>query len=296
MAFAAPIILHVGSMKAASTSLGLGLFSQHPELENVSAPLKPLLRYVVRTEFASYDLGQAMRLLRAATIPPPANGGKFVVSHEWLGWSGTGDRSLIAYRLRELFGEARIVFVLRNQYSFLSSLYMHNFIGGKAHTPFETWLEDAWASRWNSIFTHLKYHELIAVYARLFGRENTGVFLFEQLNEAPDDFAATLCAFLEIDADAGKALVTGNKRKQGATRWGYATVKWPVLAKIDKGLRPLVPSPIHRALRNASTLGRSAQSELSDRWKERVASVCAEGNRELAATYGLPLQRYGYPL
>lgn len=102
----------------------------------------------------------------------------------WEGFSGHGSAlgqgyhiPHIARRLRELYPEAGILIIIRNQRTFIASIYKDDVTYGIT-VPFREWFE--WRERY-SAHNYVKYSVLIETYQRLFGRSRVRVLLFEEL-------------------------------------------------------------------------------------------------------------------
>jgi len=100
---------------------------------------------------------------------------------------------MMANRLKETFGEASIIIFIRNQHSALESVYGHYIKSGGTYSvkkhmgiyrkftrPFHDY----------HLFNPdlFQYDKIIELYARLFGRENVHVCLFEEFRANPEGF------------------------------------------------------------------------------------------------------------
>lgn len=83
----------------------------------------------------------------------------------------------IARRLRDLFPEAGILIVIRNQKDLVRSYYMDDVTYGFS-ISFPDWI--AWRRRYHAL-NYPKYAALIETYQRLFGRDRVRVLLFEEM-------------------------------------------------------------------------------------------------------------------
>jgi hypothetical protein len=297
MSSEAPLLLHVGLPKTATTALQEHVFSDLPGTFSIGKPdppraLKKVLRRVIsegERDFQPDDLA----LVRAALSPHA--GCTTILSHE--GLTATRhemrasdrflrvagfrmQRALVAERLREACGAARVqvFFTVREQCSWLLSLYGDLVQRENLAVPFDVWLESG-MDELGSFAGDPDFAWLVGVYATHFGAENVHVLVFEELLEAPERFAAKLAAGLLEESEVRRRIACLPRIKANEDLGELAAASVSRHSKDRCGpehVRPQIPK------------------EMPDALRDRVRALCRAGNRRLEERYGAPLAEYGY--
>ncbi|MEP4378203.1 MAG: sulfotransferase [Alphaproteobacteria bacterium] len=233
--------VHIGVEKSGTTTLQRSLFPAHPEIDFVGKPFEAgpwpdtAESAQAANEFAEAVLNiwtqdsltfdaahERARALSALETCQLDFGKLSVLAEEALSTARAVDRALVADRLKDVLGDAKILITIRSQPDAILSLYEHLSRKGTLADSFDTWVGKRLQSARMGDFVSsadiqtYRYDQLVDLYADKFGRENVGVFLFEDLRDTPDIFARDVATFLEVDADeAVTALGTEwhNKRK-----------------------------------------------------------------------------------
>lgn len=212
-------IFHIGYPKAASTTLQYNLFAEHPEINYLSFKTPKEKQNDFHTKKAKsffYDLRvkntieysfSNINQLFEENIKPFLDDKRInVFSDEGYLLPHLGDIGLTASRLKAIFGDLKIIIVIREQISLIESLYNmrpSNPLGindsKNAFYSLEEWIEVNLNNLQWSIISTLKYFEVISWYIELFGKENVGIFVFENLLANPNKFTKDICDFLNID-------------------------------------------------------------------------------------------------
>src|SRR5205085_3943899 len=100
-----------------------------------------------------------------------------------------------ADRLREVFGEAKILVVIRSQINIVESFYKQYLRWGGI-ADFNAFLDGGWRSHIDFRPSHVDYVKLLKCYQSVFGRESVKVMLYEKLAEDPQKFADEVCGYL----------------------------------------------------------------------------------------------------
>ena len=294
------ICFHVGFRKAASSMLQMSFFSQHSQISNVGKGVptrsRPFYEYLMWTQYADYDPEEALRLWQETVEPFIQDRPSVVFSHEHIAALIGVDQTLVAHRLKEIFPNGKIFLVIRNQFSLLASYHTHDIVTKRYSGSFEQWITSQFKDCHNNPVSNARFFEIIDLYDRLFGAERVCALPFEILNRSPGDFAARLSKFLGVDADESVRLITySEKIKVRASRWTIMKQNRPWLDKLDRSLRPFVPTPVFGMVKSVSRLGRRSEPDVSGETEERLHAYYQVGNRRLAERLDLPLERYGYP-
>lgn len=195
-------LIHIGYHKTGSSWLQKRIFNQ----ENWSfvspfsrdKEIGEMLIYVHPLDFApkacgAYFLPRITKAKNAGLMP--------VISYERLSGdfqSGGYDSKEIADRLIQVFPEAKIFVVIREQKSMALSMYKQYIVDGGTNSLkrflFPTTMGKGRIPLFS--FDHLNYHRLIKYYMQIYGRENVCVLTFEAFKANRAEFLGDLFSFL----------------------------------------------------------------------------------------------------
>jgi len=291
-----PVLIHVGFVKTATTSLQRNLLARHPALCHLGRPapddeLDAAIHAIAHADSTLYDESAVRRILVRALARE--DGRRLVtLSNENFTLYEATDRRVVAERLARLFPGARILFTIRRQDELLGAWYLQKlekYLQGGHFVPFSTWVEMKSREPHKSIFSNLDFWPIVSTYVELFGRERVHVLTFETLREEPATYAAALAALLGIPADDVRAALARRVRNPTLTREYRA-----IMHLLGRFTTPWLARKIGNRL--VRLPGRRLRVTLDPTTRRRVSALCAEGNAALARTFGLDLARYGYPL
>lgn len=322
--------IHIGYPKTATSTLQAYFFPKHPELLHLNMKnirdavqidmlCKDSLNYrnsEVKKVFAPY-LEQADRSDKCKAVG---------ISYESLSFSfdgGSADRGLIAKRLYDLFGEAKIIITIRNQFDFIQSLYNESIRVG-SYLSFDQFLEANYWRFYTYLFSQIYYYDIFECYTALFGKDNIKVVLFEEFKDDPNRMINQICSFLGISQFE---IGPDKKRNFGLSHLSLKAAR--IVNRIFKNdfgrayFMPLTPGIVtpgiskvidyiprgitrrnqwRRFLKNVfyridgKFNLRPAKHTFSKEWTERITDLYRENNRRLIAETGLDLTKYKYPL
>lgn len=207
--------IHVGNPKCASTSLQISFFGNHPELyhlgngynqqnntyidEDVTTVAEVDLRY--KRDLA-YNREKAIAAFKEHF--EAANGeGRYKavgLSSEFLCFtlSNEIDVTTKARRLHEIFGDNTcIIFVFREQFSLLKSLYLEMIKGGYAGR-YRNFLEYTYLFQDRSWCLEFCFDRMVKLYSSIFGPENVCAIPFELLKEDEASFIRRICTAIGV--------------------------------------------------------------------------------------------------
>jgi hypothetical protein len=296
-------VIHAGFVKCGSGTLQKHFFDAHPRITNIGKPYKGDVRkgihdfvdYLTLTSYADYDAERAKAMYDRLVAPELAGDRPVVLADERLTTAEGVDRTLVPYRVKEVFGDCRVVFVIRNQFTFLPSLYVHRTSTGKIEVSFEQWLNSVGQAE-NSMVKLADYFRLIDVYRKVFGRPNIVVLALEELARDRNAFVDKLCGAVGVEATADLPILHGAVSTPRLSRLQHIKSRSTALTRLERALRRTLPEAALTPLKKVVRAGRRAEPELPPGWRQWVIDSCSEGNRELANVFALPLERYGYPL
>ena len=312
-----PLTIHVGLRKAASTTLQKGLFAKLPELNHFGMWIDDVTRFpdpripeliqrIILSDGVNYDRAAARDLAEDAIVSKLSPTRINTLSDEKLGgfWRGYADRRLIAERLKDLFGNIRIIVMVREQIDHFLANYIA--LGGeyklapdrlRVRLPVTDHLEYMMRYPDYEQLGHLKVGQSTAMYADIVGRDNVCVLLFEEMRDDLQAFAKRIGGFLGVGTDAVVACMRGrheNLRRTTRRMLAYRSLRAHVLPGFS--LSAHLPARMHAGFERALSGGSKSQIEIPAEWLARLRAYYAEDNARLAGDFGLDLARWGYAL
>lgn len=307
-------LVHIGYHKTGTSWLQTFLFEN--EAAGFCTPIsrkRELPEALILPHHLDFD-GAALRELFAPKLEDASTRGLVpIVSAERLSGnphSGGYDSHDIAERLREVFPQARVLAVIREQKSMILSTYKQYVrVGGtcrlrdylqppyyRGRMPLRTPLFQ---------FEYFRYDRLISLYQSLFGRDNVLILPYETFRADAPAFVSRIIEF----AGARHCDLPYNARINDALSPATVALKRKTnfLAARDS-LNPSVLIPIPRAKRTMDALTRTvgkaipqgAQKSIEAKWKQEIASAVegryGESNRLTAEITGLDLGSFGYDM
>lgn len=304
----ASVLLHVGLHKCASTWLQKTIFSD--EVLGFFAPLGGMAAMAV-TEFVTvdplmFDAAQARSRLQEAVSTLHRDGLVTVISHEALSsrpHHGRYYAPIVARRLHEVFPDARLLMVFREQVSMISALHVEHVRNGGMHSLAEfigTGQEPpGWEALCKLSFFH--FDRLLAAYEAEFGKDRVLALPLEMLRYEPEAFLARLFGFV------GLPVVPVPSGQRANPTWAPTATEACRLANRlvrRNPLGPRQPASYRLAQRFVRAVDALTPAALASRMEAgrrhriaaRLGAEYAESNRRLAAALDLPLADYGYRL
>lgn len=224
------VFIHIGMPRSASTFLQREVFSKLPDYQFKDLDDTYYSKGFNQLQFADdsfYDQQAIEELVAGWTAE------KLILSNEnFIGQSvyfNHANRSMIAKRLKEIYPNASIVLILRNQIDLLASMYTINLQGKQVGAiddfvwfPKDANLRKIWGqgdSYFNTTAGYecldgYDYNSLIALYNSLFDKVN--VLLFEELIANPSQFASRLSTTLGTAVDPLLELIEAGESKNSS--------------------------------------------------------------------------------
>lgn len=307
------VLIHIGLPKAASTTLQRNLLC-NSDLGFVpvngsnkdAAMVDPMEHFVHRNAltFSADESRAHFRQLIEANVPD----GKIpVVSQEQL--AGNPDKGAywgkdVADRLKQVFPEAAILLVVREQCSYALSCYNQRIRSG-SNMSLERFIGvgDTTIPGYPPVLDpdFLEYHHLVSYYQKLFGAERVVVLAFEEVVRNLSAAAARLQEALGLEPKPCEAKAWGNRGE------GMATVRLKRFlntfagesSAFGKGRYAFTWKPLNGLARAFQAL---APGSLQAAQKERYLQIIREhygdrfsaSNRQLEKLTGVDLKSLGY--
>lgn len=318
------LVLHFGISKTGTSTLQRALFQRHSQVQflgkyvpsrtpkgciskEVYDVLKPLL-WEINLELNLEKQRDALADIMAHGAPEK---NVTVCSWETLGMSRHSSFKRRLERIAEVSNDTKLMMTLRNPIYWLPSLYLQEIqghyakrnrkhFGNRAYLDFETWLNKNEKHR-GSISNWLVYANNIQQAVEILGKQNVGVFLFEDLRSNPTQFYRSIADFIGIDADECLKLTNDSHYN---VRLLQADMEY--IQKIDSSLisrlrwRFSTNKERRQRLRQHSDSARNysdpARLKLSDEWIETISAATREGHHYLRQELGLDVELHGYPM
>ncbi len=290
-----PLFLHLGYTKAASTTLLHNLFLRHPQLAYLDllssdrriAELMHQVRTCQLHRVGREDLAYARERIRDCMEQDLR---VHVTSQIAVSRHDRANARWLAGTLHELFGEARIIFVIREQVDLLKSFYFWAIGTDKINVSIDDFMRMLWQDPFHGMAGSLDYHQQVSLYAREFGRDRVSVFLYERIREDYAGFLGEICGTMGIDPGR---LPQGEGRERHMARMShlyYLRKRYGLLPGLQ--FSRYLPPSLARSVRRIT--GRRAEVAVPAAWRTGIRDFYRESNRALAGEWGLPLERFGY--
>lgn len=292
-------VVHIGLVKAASSTLQEHLFARHSGLHHLgtpwtSEPLSLAFNELTSAEVYDFDLRNCRDLCTVELERAAAANKVPSVSAEAFSICERANRVMIAERIHAACGPAKIVVVLRNQLDWLASRYVHNYLKPIPETRlrFNDWLFSHWRRDTFSYRHHADYDTLLRVYEEVFGPENVYVLLLEALHGDREKFVGDLCSTMGVDPVEGVGLMEAKHDEKRGSRLGYMRRRLDILPNV--AFSKILPAPLHTLA--TKLVGGKMEPKYSDAWRSDIEDYYRAGNVRIAQRYGLPLAEHGYPV
>lgn len=297
-----PVLLHVGYMKTGSTWLQRHVTNNRADGFMEIANRKAIRELLIQPNDLWYDPAPFRRHIAARLDEARGLNLTPVVTQERLAGnpiSGGIDSNSLALRLLDLFVDARVLIVIREQRSHLLSIY-NEYVNGGGSCSLDSFLHPPPGAKLPLFdYRFLEFHRLIGRYQELFVHERVKVLPFELFRRDRDAFCREIYGFMDRSFRGlmpGQALrpSMGAAAVQIRRRLNFLfcrdnsnpSAPWrvPGVARASGWMGKLVPGAVDRAIlaRQRARIARF----VGDRY--------AESNRLTQLATGLPLADYGY--
>ena len=301
-------VIHVGIAKAASTYIQDTVL---PRLIEVALPFadgegQRILGAIALDDQLKFDDQGIMQEVRRRMTAVASEKKIIAASSEGLTLLGGCDRRVRVQRLRRLFPDSDILFVIRRQDDLIRSFYggavnlgLNNF-GMRRFPDINSWLE--LTPRFAPVrfvqnvhpLAAAAYHEILREYVDVFGRPHVHVLLFEEFVRDKAAFALAFASVLGQSENQVLDLLYDEPKRQVIVD-GKVTHKVS-FSPLQKQSNVLSNRFAQRAIREVvPRLRPTLRTDLNEKWMQRIAEAFSEGNRWIAREFDLPLAQYNYP-
>jgi len=215
--------IHVGDYKTGTSWLQQNVFPFHPEIQYLGDPfenheLQTVIRELVDCRDLDFDADQlSLRFKKNFTKDLTKITG---ISREALSQSHyiTGEHAKRnAQRLKAVFGNVKIIYVIREQISMLASIYSQYLKAGGTRSFYDWFLDPI---ECKGIIERLKYDKNIEMYYEIFGQENVLVLLYEELRSDRSTFLKKIYVFIGCKDISCIPLHEKRNVNSSLTTWG----------------------------------------------------------------------------
>jgi hypothetical protein len=311
----ASVLVHIGYHKSGSGWLRR-LFFSNPETGfgwiGKKGTNHPVRRIVGARPF-EFDAASARAEIEPLIRAIEEDGLFPVVSFERFSgnpFSGGYDSKEIAHRLAEVFPEALVLVVIREQRSMIVSTYKQYVREGGTMTlrrfmkpPTSKSMRVPWFN-----LRHFEYHHLLTYYRRLFGPDRVLALAYEQFSADPRAFAQRISGFVgqTLSDEALRTIPFEERSNPSPTapaiearrllnKIGIATELNPSPLVRSRLLKRLGPTVQETTIFPARMVARG-EAKLRDTVAETVGDRYVESNRVTAELTGIDLATLGWML
>jgi hypothetical protein len=229
---------------------------------------------------------------------------------ETLSLNTRGWREKRASNLRRIFGRSKIIITVRHPIELTRSVYSQ-YIKRELILPapgdagrlldINQWMLSGFRKSHSPPTCHLDYARTIQIYANQFGRKAVHVAIFEELGNNRCHFIGSLCRFLGIDVAEGLALTeqkSANLRLTGANMDALRSIagSWYQFLRFRRATPAQRMQMIGMTENDRSGNEGKAEEHIDGALIRELEDRTRAGNRMLASEWGIPLEKYGYPL
>lgn len=312
-----PLLIHIGYHKTATTWLQEHLFRNAALGFAVRNGADRILReFVTRPPFA-FDPARTQATLLKHGLDMPVTAQVAVITQERLSGSphtGGYDSQTIANRLNQVFPEARILIVIREQQAMILSgykQYVRN--GGRQSLGLYLSPPDNGANHIPAFrYEFFEYHQLIQYYQALFGPDRVLVLPYELFVKTPRDFVERILSFCGLP-DCPEQLSTLPFQERSHPSLSFYSTNLKRFASLvadvpsryqHRGWFVLTPDQRHRLLawlewldpRLPKIVRQPAEAKAQAFIRREVRDRYTESNHLTSQLIGIDLDQYGYPV
>ena len=197
------LLIHIGFPKSASTWLQEKVFNNE-DFKFTSLNRKEIaLRFGLPHPFY-FCPKEVMKTFKKKITESNSNGNYAVLSNEFLSGNfylnGGIDSKIYADRLKETFPNAKVLIIIREQISFLCSLYKHDISYNGGFWSISEFVKPDWHFNRRSSFhpRYIKYFGIVKYYQNIFGKSNVLILPFELIQNDKEEFIHKVMSFVKM--------------------------------------------------------------------------------------------------
>lgn len=301
-------VIHIGANKAASTTLQRALFRNHSGLQYLGedavryTEYRDIVNSMVSDDDLHFPVDKCCELF--TSYLGKDTGKTLLYSNEDIMTSRVP--MLCTQRLKKFLPDSEIILIVRNQMTSIPSFYANHgaFLKPAPPTYFRRYVSfDDWMNynvmfiKYGALASYF-YNRWISIFADLFGKEHTHVFLFEEFIENKNKFTKKLCQVLGIDSEEALMLLDGRQERRRITNrmLAYNRLRTQLFWSRPYSKNILNGSVKASLFQRFLESGPSAKIKIGGHWHQKIHELYAEENTAIALEYNLPMRKYRYPM
>lgn len=312
------LLIHIGYHKTASTWLQRELFTSKNQIfepfSKKKSGISELGDYIIEKSITTNNCDHIVdKKIKSVVVNILKEKEKhrekqFVLSDENLSGNPiiTDNRNKqIAVLLKQLFYDAKILIVIREQKSIINSLYFQYLSRGGLVGIEQFLIGDSKKQIYKLNPSHYNYDVVVSEYFNVFGKENVLVLPYEMLKDNPKYFISYIEKFLTIKIDYSEIVFSRfhNKGKNFFIEHRLRFINRFTKSSYFNNYSPLGTLPVKyfftQVLRVASFLLPNYLDELTKKRVDRIIKVWAKdryknSNQRLNQMLEIDLEQYGY--
>tara|TARA_B100000902_G_scaffold397716_1_gene462339 strand:- start:406 stop:1428 length:1023 start_codon:yes stop_codon:yes gene_type:complete len=313
-------VIHIGNHKTGTKLLQRNFFPKMKSIRFLGSPfefkseLHELFERIKYQDILTYNTKRTSDIYKKlkASGKLGSENDPVLISDEALvtpffGGKMTAEPAIIAKRIKDLFGNIKIIYVIRSQFSLLPSIYTQ-FVPPEwiNQTHFEERIYENLKNHLNGMMHGIKFEKICSLYENLFGKENMKVIPYEMLINDPESYLKEICEFIGEPLD--KNLINGIKLIKENKRRSRGHILWEILsAKYERARKkyqfghpskyiPFLSSNKVKFLLDNFLLKKPIELKISNELKTVIEKFYGPSNNRLQKVYNLDLAKYNYPL
>ena len=314
------IVIHIGNHKTGSKTLQKHLFQNLKYRKFLGDPYMPgsdieeLFERIKYQDLVSYNTQRVKELfnnLKNSEMLDTKNN-PVLISDESLvtpciGGKMTADPGLIANRIKDLFGDIKILYVIRSQITMLPSIYTQ-FVSPEfiSQRDFEEKIELHLKNQLNGMMHGLRYDKICNHYIKLFGKNNIKVIPFELWNNNPKEYYKEVCEFINepIDNQLIDRILKFKENQRADSQnilfrkysLKYERYRKRYNVKRVSNYLPFINGENIKYLFDKLFFKKNKKLFISKEIENVIYKFFGQSNHRLQVMFNLNLSKYGYPL
>lgn len=213
---------------------------------------------------------------------------------------------IIGERLKELFGNATILFTIRNQFDYVKSVYFnlkknYALLSKRRIESFSEWFKGQDEQISPIFLRNLDYYRSIEIYSKIFGIENIKILPLEWLTSKNSikkfEYLSQFKNIFNLKIDNESKLYE-NIVNERLTRFENLLINYLPLSFLPYiGLHADQSSrEKFKRIAKKLKLDKKIDFELNHEQKARIITLVGKSNNNIENIYGVDLKNFGYPV
>lgn len=289
-------VIHIGANKTASTLLQRQLFSKKSHIQYFGEDC-------INYEYLKEDIHNMIHednfyfkknfMISNSIRNTSSDITRIVFSNEDI--MGSRHPSLAADRLKEIFPEAKILMVIRNQIDVFPSWYVNHGAYLKnvprrfwrRYVSFDDWLEYCFNFPKISPVQAMNYLKYFQIFSKKFGEKNIIVIPYEDIFFDNSSFCNKLSELFDVESATIKNIFSKKNERSRNSKLNHEIHKF-------FGFSYKISNNIYKKISRFDNTG-PFKISINNKWLKKINHEYADSNSELELKTGLNLKKYNYP-